>query len=1129
MLLAGPSDPAALPNSSASIIDGDIYKVNIYSPIAADKLASLQIRPLLRLQTGYLVLAGEAGSSELENSGLDVELIAANVSMTELALDNRLDRANVGKFELIFEEDNLRLFRVDPDRISQMPEPPQLAPLRTDYMKIVYSQPRQISMQAIRGIEDLETLIALVDQDSLESYTYRLQAFYRRYVATDSNAAARDWISSKFTEFGYDSILIDTFIASSYGEAHNVVAFKTGTLKPDHHVIVGAHRDGVYNSPAADDNGSGTAAVLEMARILKDYETDLTFVFILFDAEEEGLLGSYHYADNAAANGDSIVHMFNMDMIAHYTNDTQAKIYHGPDITYCQLWQDLADSLAGITGSLMGSTTGSDHHPFISNGYDAQFLHEYDFSTVYHSPQDSTTYMNFEYMTRMVKAALATVYTISQTYAMPAVVFSYPGGLPETLIPHQAATFDVQVSAINDGTAVSGSGQLHYSINDGPYTAVSMTEISPNYYEATLPASGCDTIIKFYVSADEAENGTFYDPDPAYPKQAIVATEVITIFEDDFETNQGWTVSGSVTDGQWTRGVPVGGGDRGDPPTDFDGSGQCYLTDNVDDNSDVDGGTTTLTSPTFDLSAGNGQIHYARWFSNNFGASPYEDTMKIYISNNNGAGWTLVESVGPSGVEASGGWYEHTFWAGDFVTPTDQMKLRFDASDLGSGSVVEAAVDDVHVKVYECYDSVLMITTPSLPDWTVDHPYYQELQSLGGTGTITWSDKNGDLEGTGLTLSSDGILSGTPVASGMITFIAYIHDEGSEFNEKQFTFDINPAIIITTTSLPDWTAGAEYSQQLESAGGTSPLAWVDKNSGLTGTGLALSSSGNVTGTPSQQGEITITALVYDIAGDSAEQLYAFTINPAIEITTASIPDWTIGQPYSQQIEATGGTGQLIWSDRNLDLEGTGLELSSNGLLSGTPSTAEEINFTARATDDVAAFDDQPYSFTINPAVTITTDVLPDGEQDLPYSYQLQSSGGTEPLTWLDKNNDLDGSGLTLSSSGLLSGTPVNIGSLNFTAQVSGIAGSAAEKPLSLEIAQAYICGDASADAEVNVSDAVLIINYVFASGNPPDPMESGDTNCSGDVNVSDAVLIINYVFVGGNVPCDTTGDGEPDC
>lgn len=75
----------------------------------------------------------------------------------------------------------------------------------------------------------------------------------------------------------------------------------------------------------------------------------------------------------------------------------------------------------------------------------------------------------------------------------------------------------------------------------------------------------------------------------------------------------------------------------------------------------------------------------------------------------------------------------------------------------------------------------------------------------------------------------------------------------------------------------------------------------------------------------------------------------------------------------------------------------------------------------------------------------------------------------------------------------------------------------------------YLCGDANSDESVDVSDAVYIINFAFAGGTPPDPIESGDANCDGSVDVSDAVYIINYSFAGGNQPCDSDGDGEADC
>jgi hypothetical protein len=73
------------------------------------------------------------------------------------------------------------------------------------------------------------------------------------------------------------------------------------------------------------------------------------------------------------------------------------------------------------------------------------------------------------------------------------------------------------------------------------------------------------------------------------------------------------------------------------------------------------------------------------------------------------------------------------------------------------------------------------------------------------------------------------------------------------------------------------------------------------------------------------------------------------------------------------------------------------------------------------------------------------------------------------------------------------------------------------------------CGDVNYDKDVNVSDGVYIINYVFTGGFVPVTMAAGDVNCDGECNVSDAVAIINYVFAGGNAPCDTDGDGEPDC
>ncbi len=279
------------------------------------------------------------------------------------------------------------------------------------------------------------------------------------------------------------------------------------------------------------------------------------------------------------------------------------------------------------------------------------------------------------------------------------LVFDYPDGTPSTVTPGETTDFQVNVSGVNGGDPVAGSGQLHYRINGGSYLFVSMSQTTANHYTATIPALSCDETIEFYVSAEETVTGRVYDPLPSSPNRAVPVNDSLVVFSDNFETDQGWSVSGDAADGQWERGVPANG-NRGDPPTDYDGSGQCYLTGNVA-GTDIDDGTTYLDSPVFDLSDRVGVVHYARWYCNDYGANPNEDVFVVYVSNDAGTNWEVVDTIGPAEM-ASGGWYEDSFRPGDYVSLTDQMKVRFEASDLGDGSVVEAAIDDFRVYEYLC-------------------------------------------------------------------------------------------------------------------------------------------------------------------------------------------------------------------------------------------------------------------------------------------------------------------------------------------------------------------------------------------------------------------------------------------
>tara|TARA_A100000171_G_scaffold30169_1_gene28371 strand:- start:509 stop:3307 length:2799 start_codon:yes stop_codon:yes gene_type:complete len=243
------------------------------------------------------------------------------------------------------------------------------------------------------------------------------------------------------------------------------------------------------------------------------------------------------------------------------------------------------------------------------------------------------------------------------------------------------------------------------------FQAIPMSNAGGNNYEANLPSSDCGTQILFYIAGTSTSGITQTSPSdaPASTYSIISATSApVVAFDDDFESNQGWSVSGDAPNsasGRWERVIPTGNAQRGDPGSDYDGSSRCYVTGNgtPGENTDVDGGDTILTSPTMDAT-GAAFVSYARWYSNTFGASPNADTFVVEVSDDNGSTWSNLETVGPGGDQADGGWYEVEYALSDVpgFTANDQFRIRFIASDFGDGSVVEAGVDAVSLSVASC-------------------------------------------------------------------------------------------------------------------------------------------------------------------------------------------------------------------------------------------------------------------------------------------------------------------------------------------------------------------------------------------------------------------------------------------
>ncbi len=287
---------------------------------------------------------------------------------------------------------------------------------------------------------------------------------------------------------------------------------------------------------------------------------------------------------------------------------------------------------------------------------------------------------------------------VAVTHDFPPVfvplTISLPAGPPEFVSPTTTTTVVVEILEGSD-SLVPDSAMMHYRYDGGAFQSVPLVQIAAGLYEGTLPAAACDDSPEFYFSAEGAVTGPVFLPGgaPADVYTALVGERVIAI-EDDFETDQGWTVVNiDLTDGQWERGIPAGDGARGDPTEDFDGSGQCYLTANRAGNSDVDGGPTLLISPTMDMSGMTDPIfRYARWWSND---DQDGDPFDVEVSNDDGTNWVLIERVADIGYPTN--WIHREVHLADYITLTDQMKVRFSAIDNPNNSVNEGAVDAVQI------------------------------------------------------------------------------------------------------------------------------------------------------------------------------------------------------------------------------------------------------------------------------------------------------------------------------------------------------------------------------------------------------------------------------------------------
>jgi len=348
----------------------------------------------------------------------------------------------------------------------------------------------------------------------------------------------------------------------------------------------------------------------------------------------------------------------------------------------------------------------------------------------------------------------------------------------------------------------------------------------------------------------------------------------------------------------------------------------------------------------------------------------------------------------------------------------------------------------------------LVIQNSALAAATEGGAYRAMLTASGGTPPYSWSASGFPVW---LALTSARQLSGTPPlgSAGNYAFTINVQDSALRFTGVSFTLQVNPGppVITTSSPLPRGKEGAQISLTFQASGGVSPYSW-------TATGLPafliLSGAGQLSGTPlvGSAGTYTFSVTVADAAGNKTVGSFSLSVDPALSITTTSSLQATVGQAFSATFNASGGIAPYSFSANGLP---GWASMSAGGVASGTPArgSAGGYSIMVVATDAAGHTASAPFTLTVlssSSGPTITTpSPLPIAGVGNYYQAALSATGGTAPYQWSGSGLP---DGLTLSSGGLLSGTPTTAGDGDVTAQVTDSSGNVAFQALSLSVTPA---------------------------------------------------------------------------
>jgi len=276
----------------------------------------------------------------------------------------------------------------------------------------------------------VDSLISKINQDSIYQYISRLQSFNTRYAFSNNRFAVAESIKNWYMSFGISNVWIDTFLIDHYdpwgnNKQCNVIAEIPGTEDTIDYLVVGGHYDSCSDddstslilAPGANDNASGVAATMEIARVLATSRRRKSVLCIAFAAEEIGLLGSEHCAYSAKTAREKIVGMYNYDIIGNNALHDTCQISRLTDFPWTLNYSQVSyltltvylDSLHGIYQHISW-----DDGNFIINKFPAVCYAQYWYNNRIHTVHDSLIYLDVGFASRITKAGLAALATIDK-------------------------------------------------------------------------------------------------------------------------------------------------------------------------------------------------------------------------------------------------------------------------------------------------------------------------------------------------------------------------------------------------------------------------------------------------------------------------------------------------------------------------------------------------------------------------------------------------------------------------------------------------------------------------------------------------------------------------------------------